>query len=158
MTRAGRILDRFRSNPASLRYATAAIISVTVGVVVLGAVLIWLFDRDEYPTFGEELWFTLQTVTTVGYGDATPERPLGRIVAGVVMVTAIGLITIVTAIITSVFIEAARAKLDRSKNDDEVDARARLEASLSEISGRLDRLESSLSSHRSTTGTPPDGS
>ncbi len=158
MNRAGRILDRFRSNPASLRNATAAIISVTVGVVVLGAVLIWLLDRDEYPTFGEALWFTLQTVTTVGYGDATPERALGRIVAGVVMVTAIGLITIVTALITSVFIEAARAKLDRSKNDDEVDARARLEASLAEISGRLDRLESSLSSYRSSTGTPPDGS
>ncbi|MDG1267976.1 MAG: potassium channel family protein, partial [Ilumatobacter sp.] len=68
----------------------------TVMVVVIGAVVVRVFDQEEYPTFAEAVWFTLQTVTTVGYGDNTPDNFMGRAVAAVVMITAIGLITVVT--------------------------------------------------------------
>ena len=50
------------------------ITSLTVAVVLLGALMMWLFDHGQYPTYGSALWFTLQTVTTVGYGDATPTQ------------------------------------------------------------------------------------
>jgi Ion channel len=33
-----------------------------------------LLDHQEFPTIGKGLWFSLQTVTTVGYGDATPSE------------------------------------------------------------------------------------
>ena len=138
-------IERFRANPASTKNATIAITSATVAVVFLGAVVVRIFDRREYPTFGKALWFTLQTVTTVGYGDATPTRMVGRVVAGVVMLASIGLITVVTASITSLFVEAARSKFDRSQQIDNATALARLEASLDQINGRLDRLESTLS-------------
>ena len=91
----GRSIERFRADPASVRNATIAIIMVTLGVVLAGAVVVRVFDHAEYPTFGKAVWFTLQTVTTVGYGDAPPELIVGRIVAGVVMVTAIGLIRLI---------------------------------------------------------------
>jgi voltage-gated potassium channel len=145
MGRFRRSIERFRADPASIKNATIAIIMVTAAVVFLGAVVVRIFDRQEYPSFGQALWFTLQTVTTVGYGDVTPERMIGRIVAGVVMLAAIGLITVVTASITSLFVESARSKFDRSQQIDSSTALARLEASLEEINGRLDRLESTLS-------------
>jgi voltage-gated potassium channel Kch len=153
MSRLGRSYQRFRANPASIKNATLAIIMVTVSVVVFGAVIVRIFDRQEYPTYGKALWFTLQTVTTVGYGDATPERAVGRVVAGVVMVAAIGLITVVTASITSIFIESVRSRLDVSEKSDEQARSARLESSLVEISERLERLETMLTERR----VDPDG-
>jgi voltage-gated potassium channel len=142
-----RSLDRFRANPASAKHAIAAIVSVTVATVVVGAVVVRVFDGKDYPTFGKALWFTLQTVTTVGYGDATPTTVVGRVVAAVVMLAAIALTSVVTAVITSVFVDAARAdaaRHDAGAEGTESRALARLEASLDDIVERLDRLESAL--------------
>ncbi len=119
--------------------------SVTISVVVAGALLMWVFDRANYPSYGEAVWFTLQTVTTVGYGDTTPTSPIGRTVAGVVMLAGIGLITVVTAAITSLFIEAARVRMETSQAEalaNEPHPLERMEASLAEIAARLERLES----------------
>jgi hypothetical protein len=136
--------ERFQANPSSLRYATAAIISLTVAVVLLGALMMWTFDHNQYPTYGGALWFTLQTVTTVGYGDTTPTSAIGRAVAAVVMLTAIGLVTVLTARVTSTFIEAARIRTTRSQAaaaSRDADPLARLDATLAE---RLDQIESTL--------------
>jgi voltage-gated potassium channel len=144
MGRVRRSIERFRAEPASIKNASFAIIAVTIAVVMVGAAVVRIFDHREYPTYGRALWFTLQTVTTVGYGDVTPEQWIGRFVAGAVMVTAIGLITVVTASITSFFVEAARSKGARSEQIDAHAALAQLDASLNAIGSRLDRIESSL--------------
>jgi len=136
--------QRFQDNPSSLRYATTAIISLTVAVVLLGALTMWIFDHDQYPTYSGALWFTLQTVTTVGYGDTTPTSGVGRSVAAVVMVTAIGLVTVVTARVTSTFIEAARVRTQRSEAAAAVDPFDQLDATLTTLASRLDRIESTL--------------
>jgi len=152
-----RSVERFLAHPTSIRNATIAIMSLTVTVVTMGALLIWAFDREEYPTFGEALWFNLQTVTTVGYGDATPERVVGRIVATVVMLTAIGLITVVTAAIASFFVESRTEKL-RSEQAGSTDALVRVEVSLTAIADRLDKLESTVSARSSTPDDRDGGS
>ena len=108
-----RAVARFLEDPASIRIAAWLIISATIVAVVVGGVLMRVLDHKEYPNIGRALWFTVQTVTTVGYGDVTPTRVIGRIVATVVMVTGIGFITIVTASVTSVFVEAARRRSPR---------------------------------------------
>ena len=131
----------FRANPSSLRYAIAAIISVSVVLVVLGAVVIRIFDAGEYPTIGDSLWFTLQTVTTVGYGDDTPTTTIGRIVASVVMLISIGLITMITAVITSLFIHSIGERENQSERDATAESLARIEASLASTQERLDRIE-----------------
>ncbi len=145
-----RAYQRFLANPSSARYATSVIVIVTIVVVLLGALLMWAFDHKQYESFGEAVWFTLQTVTTVGYGDSTPTSVIGRVVAGAVMLTGIGLITVVTASVTSVFIEAARTRAARSNA--EADAKAphpldRVEARLAEIAERLERLEAGQRTH-----------
>ena len=55
------------------------------------------------------MWWAVQTVTTVGYGDARPRRPtLGQILAAVVMLLGIGFVTVITASITGAFVARSR--------------------------------------------------
>jgi voltage-gated potassium channel len=139
-----RTIERFLEDPASIRNAAWLIITATSVAVIAGAVIVRLFDHKEYPSFGRALWFTLQTVTTVGYGDVTPEDALGRVVGAFVMLTAIGFITIVTAAITSTFVEAARRKADREAEAADTEALDRTEDALAAIGMRLDRIEETL--------------
>jgi voltage-gated potassium channel len=136
-----RTIERFQEDPSSVRIAAWLIISATVVAVVAGAVVVWLLDHAEYPNFGRALWFTLQTVTTVGYGDVTPTTAVGRLVGGIVMLTAIGFITIVTAAITSTFVEAARRRADEAREDAEAEADDQTQAALAAVTARLDEIE-----------------
>jgi hypothetical protein len=81
--------------------------------VMVGGVLITLVDPEEFPDLGTGLWWALQTVTTVGYGDVTPENTAGRLVGALFLLEAISFVTIVTAVITSSFVERARQERDR---------------------------------------------
>lgn len=54
-------------------------------------------------TFGDALWWAVVTTTTVGYGDISPETPIGRILAVVLMLVGIGIIGTLTSAITSFF-------------------------------------------------------
>ena len=148
MTRLGRAFVRFQNNPSSVRYASAAIISTIAILVLAGAVLMRVLDSENYPTFGEAIWFTLQTVTTVGYGDTTPTTSVGRTVAAAVMLGSIGLLTVITASVTSMFISSLdreRKSVDRAEDvagrEATDEALARIEATLAAAHERLARLE-----------------
>jgi len=60
-------------------------------------------------TFGDSLWWTVTTISTVGYGDRYPVTVEGRIVAAVLMVAGIALLGVVTASIASWFVDTVRA-------------------------------------------------
>jgi voltage-gated potassium channel len=139
-----RTVDRFQDDPASIRNAAWLIISATVAAVLAGALVVWLLDHTEYPSYGRALWFTLQTVTTVGYGDVTPTSAVGRIVGGIVMLTAIGFITIVTAAITSTFVEAARRRADRADDAAEAESADQTQVAIEAMATRLDAIEATL--------------
>ncbi len=99
-----------------------------------------LLDHHEYSNVWVGMWWALQTVTTVGYGDVTPKNPSGRIIAAFVMLEGIAFVTIVIAAITSTFI----ARAAKARGIDEDAAEQRIEARLDDIDQRLDRLERML--------------
>jgi voltage-gated potassium channel len=144
MNNLSRAFVRFQKNPSSVRYASAAIMSSIVIIVLAGALLMRLFDSDSYPTFGGALWFTLQTVTTVGYGDNPPTSAIGRVVAAVVMLVSIALITVITAVVTSMFIRSISREQDNADRLASTETLARIEASLAAAHERLERLSSSM--------------
>jgi voltage-gated potassium channel Kch len=115
-------------NPSTARRAGVLIGIATVVVAVIGGVLIRTLDRSEFPTIGSGLWWAVQTVTTVGYGDHVPANTEGKILAGLVMVTGIGFLSVVTASISAAFVESAR----RRRGDED------------EVNERLDRIERAL--------------
>jgi voltage-gated potassium channel len=98
-------------------------------------------------TFGDALWWTVTTITTVGYGDRYPVTVEGRIVAGVLMVGGIALLGVVTASIASWFVETVRATGREVERDAErlaARSEAQLDAVLAELRAlraRLDELE-----------------
>jgi voltage-gated potassium channel Kch len=132
-----RRMSKFLREPPSIRTAASVIVTATAVVVVGGGVLIRVVDHSEYSSIWVGMWWAIQTVTTVGYGDVTPRNPSGRIIAAFVMLQGIAFVTIVVAAITSIFV--ARASGERGLAEDQ--AEQRIEARLDVMDERLDRIE-----------------
>jgi voltage-gated potassium channel len=60
-----------------------------------------LAEPDEFTNMGEALWFSVVTVSTVGYGDIVPETGIGRFVASVIMIFGLAFVPAVTAVVVS---------------------------------------------------------
>jgi voltage-gated potassium channel len=112
------------------RRAALLISVMTLCIGIAGGVVMWAIDREDFPTLGSGMWFAVQTITTVGYGDHTPSSTEGRAVATFVMITGIGFMSVVTATITAIFVESARRK-----------RRSQQEVTLDHIAQRLDQIE-----------------
>ena len=119
--------------PSTARRAGRAIAVATIIVALAGAIAIWLLDNEEFPTLGSGLWWSLQTITTVGYGDHVPARTEGKVIAGLVMVTGIGFLSIVTASISALFVESARRRRGRNTDDLVLERLDRIEKQLEEL-------------------------
>lgn len=69
-----------------LRYA-----AIGLGIVVIGGGAVFsAVEHSQHLSFQEGVWFAIETVTTVGYGDIVPHTEAGRAVAVLVMVSGIG--------------------------------------------------------------------
>lgn len=125
------------------RRAAGIIASFTVVITVAAGFMERVLDHREFPTIGKGLWFGLQTVTTVGYGDVTPKDSVGRFIGAVVMLTGIGFLAVITASVTASLVESSRARFSaQSERDaaghlDEINERlARIEAALTQLPSR----------------------
>jgi voltage-gated potassium channel len=139
-----RSMSRFLREPPSVRTAARVIVVATAAVVVAGGVLMRLLDHDEYSNVWVGMWWALQTVTTVGYGDVTPRNPSGRIIAAFVMLWGIAFLTITVAAITSTFVARAAKEREAAEGAVEDEAEVRIEARLDRIERRFDELEQML--------------
>lgn len=122
--------------PLTVRGAEWIIACVTVSVTIVAGILIHFTDRDTFPNLGG-LWWAMQTVTTVGYGDLVPTSPIGRLAAAVVMLAGIGFLTVLTATINSTFIADARRPAEATSAD-------AISVKLDEIGVRLGKIEARL--------------
>ena len=93
-------------------------------------------DQDNFPSLGSGLWWAVQTVTTVGYGDNVPTTSAGQLLAALVMLLGIGFLTVITAAITSTFVSRARRTLS--------DADIPTAEELRQIREQLERIEAAL--------------
>jgi voltage-gated potassium channel len=70
-----------------------------------------VFDKERYlhgatiNSFGKAVWWSITTVTTVGYGDVYPVTNTGRVIAVLLMIGGISLVGVVTAALASWIIE-----------------------------------------------------
>jgi voltage-gated potassium channel len=110
---------------------------VTLVVTVASGIVMWLADSESFPSIGSGMWWAVQTVTTVGYGDAVPGTVVGKSIAAIVMLTGIAFISVLTAAITAGLIESARHRISAARGDP-------IESKLDQINARLAALETAL--------------
>jgi len=135
-----RRVARFVQEPPTVRGATAVIVSATFVVVIGAGVLMTVIDKTEFPDIGVGLWWAVQTVTTVGYGDVAPKDVGGRLVATVVMLEGTAFIAIVTAVITSSFVTRAQGERDAAQRSDDLSDREAMERRFDELERKIDAL------------------
>lgn len=134
--------SRFLREPPKVRTAASVIVTATAIVVVAGGVLMRVLDPEDYSNVWVAMWWAIQTVTTVGYGDVTPKNASGRIVATFVMLEGIAGLTIIIAAITSTFVARAQRELQlREAGGEATDPTQRR---LDDLDARLDRIEQAL--------------
>ena len=119
--------------------AVEIIATITISITIISGVVMHFTDQKTYPNIGDGLWWAIQTITTVGYGDLVPTSTAGRLVAALVMIAGIGFLTVITAAITSAFVESARRRLEGTEANT-------LSAKLDQIGTRLDGIEAQLKS------------
>jgi voltage-gated potassium channel len=70
-------------------------------------------------TFGDAIWWSIASVTTVGYGDKFPITLDGRFIASLLMVVGIVLFSALTALLAAWVMGERRLELKREKQEDE---------------------------------------
>ena len=93
---------------------------LTLSIIILGGFAEYLAEVD-YPGanithLGDALWFTVASMTTVGYGDYTPVSPLGRAIAIIVMFAGIGIVVTLVSILSQKRVERMQERL-KSKSE-----------------------------------------
>ena len=110
-----------------------------LAVVVFGIVE-RAVDPKTFKSIWLGMWWAIQTVTTVGYGDIVPQSTAGQIIAGFLMLGGLSLISVLTAVITSGFVAYAQQQR-RASGDDPVGLRLiEITAELHAVNAKLDRL------------------
>jgi voltage-gated potassium channel len=117
----------------------------TLLVGLLAGFVVTLVDKQDFPTFGDGIWWAIVTLGTVGYGDIVPHTAWGRVVGSLVIVFGVTFIAFLTAIVTSAFVSAAeqRARVVEQQREEASEEETRkllrsLQAQLEAIEAKLD--------------------
>lgn len=131
-----------RSSKGGLRPRSAARLIVIVWLIAVIAFGVFehLVDKQTFPTVWLGMWWALQTVTTVGYGDVVPVSSLGRAVASFLLLGGLALLSVVTATITSGFVARNQRELRGAPEDPMMQRLDALGAQLDSIEAELRRL------------------
>ena len=78
-------------------------IILVLGLLIGGSSVI--ISRVESLSLTDSLWWSIVTLTTVGYGDIAPATLIGRVIAAVNMVVGIGVLAALSASLASILVE-----------------------------------------------------
>ena len=163
-----RILRAFRSVKVLMQYLMrnrthntfVTVAAIFCMVVMGGSVAILNIERNvegnNIKTPSDALWWSVVTLTTVGYGDRYPVSDNGRIVAAILMTAGVGLFGTFTGFVASMFVEP-----DIKREENQVNALAReiraLRAEMRGIDEKISRTHRNLNRQRkkSKAGTKP---
>jgi len=118
-------------------------LSLFISSLLLFTIIFFLVEFPVNPavnTYEDSLWYVLQTLTTVGYGDIIPVTVLGRLTGVIVMLSAIVATSLITASATSTLIEKFREEQDKILEERRYQLE-KFEEKIDEFQKRLERIE-----------------
>ncbi len=102
----------------ALKHSTPKITVFLVGVVsmtiILGT-LMYLFEGSQqggFTSIPKSVYWAIVTLTTVGYGDITPQTFMGQVISSLIMILGYGIIAVPTGIVSGEFIQVSRTKTE----------------------------------------------
>tara|TARA_E500000318_G_scaffold101122_1_gene104390 strand:+ start:9628 stop:10416 length:789 start_codon:yes stop_codon:yes gene_type:complete len=104
------------------RYELAFSSLVALAMMIVAATLLYVAERNVQPeAFGSiprAMWWAIATLTTVGYGDVYPATTIGKILAGLVALSGIGLVAMPAGILASALSTAYQERKARRTRDE----------------------------------------
>jgi len=97
-----------RALVASRRKIFVFLLAVLLIVIIMGSMMYVIEgEKNGFTSIPRSIYWSIVTLTTVGYGDISPHTPLGQMLASIIMIFGYGLIAVPTGIVT---VEIARNK------------------------------------------------
>ena len=112
-------LGRFLGEASILRDALTAsrhkiivfLSTIVIMVTILGAAMYLIEgERNGFTSIPQAVYWSIVTLTTVGYGDVSPQTVAGKVLAAVVMILGYSIIAVPTGIVTAGIVDAAVAQ------------------------------------------------
>jgi voltage-gated potassium channel len=94
--------------------AVGAILFIMAVLIVFSASVMYLFEHPvqpaAFPDIPAAMWWSVVTLTTLGYGDITPITPWGRLFGGLVAIMGVGMVALPSGILATGFAEQLRQR------------------------------------------------
>ena len=97
-----------------------AVSVITVLIIISSSISILMVEKSpnsNIKTADDAMWWTMETITTVGYGDKYPVTGEGRLIGVVLMVSGVGLFGTYTAYIASLFLGEKKKEEEQITNN-----------------------------------------
>jgi voltage-gated potassium channel len=98
--------------------AIGALVFILCLTVTISGALMYMIEGDEQPTVFSSIpaamWWAIETLTTVGYGDMVPVTALGRMLGGLVAIVGIGTLALFSGLITVGFLDQLRIRKEQA--------------------------------------------
>jgi voltage-gated potassium channel len=113
----GQSVQLVKALKASRGKITVFLYFVLISTILIGSVM-YIVEGEEngFTSIPTSIYWTIVTLTTVGYGDISPVTPLGQFIASLVMILGYGIIAVPTGIVTAEFTRTTDKKTNPNKN------------------------------------------
>ncbi|TRX20518.1 ion transporter [Flavobacterium franklandianum] len=113
----GQSIHLLKALNASRGKITVFLYFVLISTILIGSIM-YVVEGEEngFTSIPMSIYWTIVTLTTVGYGDISPGTPLGQFIASMVMILGYGIIAVPTGIVTAEFTRTNTNKTELEKN------------------------------------------
>ena len=112
------------------------LVAMMLAIMLGAAIVVHFLSPKAFSTWGDEIWWAAQTVTTVGYGDVVPSTGGRRFIGGIVMFVSVATVSLVTAVVTAGFVAFQQRRMSG-----DAERHAELRSALERIEKRLEPVE-----------------
>jgi len=95
------------------------LLAFTLVVLIVVSFLVYHFEHEVQPevftSIPETIWWSIVTLTTVGYGDMFPITAIGKFLTSIFVLLGVAFVAIPSAILASSFVEEFEKKRDKDK-------------------------------------------
>jgi voltage-gated potassium channel len=112
----GQSVHLLKALQASRGKITVFLYFVLISTIIIGSIM-YVVEGEEngFTSIPMSIYWTIVTLTTVGYGDISPGTPLGQFIASLVMILGYGIIAVPTGIVTAEFTRTNANKTEPDK-------------------------------------------